>query len=181
MAPNQRQQRVKNTNPIFIDGIRWDSEAEAYYYTVLKKQVETREIRGFYRQETFELQPQFRKCERGCGFMWEKPSEFSPDYARYKKARECPQCGAPLFLTREMSYVADFVVANKDGSYSVIDVKSSPHFQTEIFKLKKRLFEYKFPDKILEMVFPKPPKGWGKSMRAMENGEHKEQNNPGPG
>jgi hypothetical protein len=28
--------------------------------------------------------------------------------------------------------------------------------------MKKKIFEFRFPDKRLEMVFPKLPKGWGK-------------------
>ena len=43
---------------------------------------------------------------------------------------------------RPITYIADFVVKNGKNTY-VVDVKGK---ETEIFKLKKKLFLYKFPD-----------------------------------
>ena len=45
---------------------------------------------------------------------------------------------------RAIIYMADFVVTYNDGREDVIDVKGSRGFQTETFKIKKKLFEYKF-------------------------------------
>lgn len=45
---------------------------------------------------------------------------------------------------RPIIYRADFVVTHTDGSEDVIDVKGARGFQTEVFKLKRKLFEYKF-------------------------------------
>lgn len=42
---------------------------------------------------------------------------------------------------RPISYVADFVITWSDGTVSVIDVKGK---ETPEFKLKRKLFEYKF-------------------------------------
>lgn len=50
---------------------------------------------------------------------------------------------------RSITYVADFVVVNNDGTTDVIDVKG---FETQIFKIKQKLFEYKYPDKKLKVV-----------------------------
>jgi len=155
--------RVKNVMQVVIDGKQFSSRTEAFYYTLLKSQCELGEIAGFRMQVPYLLQPQFRKCSRaGCDFVWEKPEDTSPDFPRYKKARQCPECEHMLELFHSLTYVSDFDVTNLDGSVSVIDVKSSKFFQTEIFKLKKKLFEFRYPGKRLEMVFPKLPKGWGK-------------------
>jgi hypothetical protein len=158
MPKPDRKKRVKNAIKYIIDGIEFSSKAEAYYYALLKIQLELGQIRGFCRQVAYELQPQFRKCSRSaCNFIWEKPV---PMDKRYKDAKTCPLCGHNLELIHSMTYISDFDVTYLDGSIHVIDVKSSPFFQTEIFKLKKKIFEYKFPDKRLEMVFPKVPKNW---------------------
>jgi hypothetical protein len=45
---------------------------------------------------------------------------------------------------RPIIYRADFVVTHTDGSEDIIDVKGSRGYQTEVFKLKHKLFEYKF-------------------------------------
>jgi len=160
------QSRVKNVIKIVIDGLTFSSRTEAYYYTLLKSQVAEGLITSFAIQVPYELQPQFRKCSRaGCDFVWVKPE---PEDKRYKSARTCPHCGYPLELFHSMTYVSDFDVTNLDGSVSVIDVKSSRFFQTDIFRMKKKIFEFRYPDKRLEMVFPKLPKGWPFNMKASD-------------
>lgn len=44
---------------------------------------------------------------------------------------------------RRMDYVADFVIYYADGHKEVIDVKG---IETEVFKLKKKIFEYRYKD-----------------------------------
>lgn len=162
--PQKRSVRVKNAQRTIVDGIEFPSRSEAYYYSCLRDMKAKGEIFDFMRQIPFELQPQFRKCPTlECKYRMEKPEENSRDLKRYKDIRKCPLCGAPLELVREITYVADFVVIDKyDGIQRthVQDVKSSPFFQTDIFKLKKRLFDYKYPMYQLELVFPKIPRGW---------------------
>lgn len=46
-------------------------------------------------------------------------------------------------------YIADFEVTYKDGTVEVIDVKG---FETNVFKIKEKLFEYKYPDLKLKKV-----------------------------
>lgn len=48
-----------------------------------------------------------------------------------------------------ITYIADFVITNNDGTTEVIDVKG---FETKEFKIKKKLFEYKNPDLSLKVV-----------------------------
>ena len=50
---------------------------------------------------------------------------------------------------REISYYADFCyISTKDDIYHVIDVKG---FKTEVYKLKKKLFEHKYGIEIEEL------------------------------
>lgn len=43
---------------------------------------------------------------------------------------------------REIKYRADFKIIHKDGTIEVVDVKG---YKTEVYKLKKKLFLYRFP------------------------------------
>ena len=159
MPTPKRKVRVKNATRIIIDEHLFNSKAEAYYYTLLKERLLKREIQAIKIQQPYELQPQFKKCtNHKCNFFFEKPE--SGDLKRYKILRVCPKCGHALELHREMVYVSDFDVVDNEGYTTIIDVKSSKFFQTEIFKLKRKIFEYRFPDKNLIMVFPTVPKKW---------------------
>ena len=49
---------------------------------------------------------------------------------------------------RKMEYIADFTYFEKDGRFVVEDVKG---FRTDVYKLKKKLFEYKYVLEIREV------------------------------
>ena len=55
---------------------------------------------------------------------------------------------AEFVLAPNLRYKADFVVFNSDGTADVIDVKG---FKTDVYKLKKKVFEDKFKLKIKEI------------------------------
>lgn len=55
---------------------------------------------------------------------------------------------AEFVLANNVRYRADFIVFNNDGTSDVIDVKG---FKTDVYKLKKKLFEDKFNLKIKEV------------------------------
>lgn len=61
---------------------------------------------------------------------------------------------------RAIEYIADFKVINLDGSYEIIDCKGSKFVLTPVFKLKKKLFHYKFPDVKLRCLAHTKTKGW---------------------
>lgn len=63
--------------------------------------------------------------------------ELQPSFRKNKKT------------IRSINYVADFVVKNLDKSIRVIDIKGKT---TVDFNLKKKLFEYKFPELTLECI-----------------------------
>lgn len=49
---------------------------------------------------------------------------------------------------RAITYVADFTYYDRNGKYHVVDTKG---FRTETYKVKKKLFEYKFGIEIEEV------------------------------
>lgn len=59
---------------------------------------------------------------------------------------------------RKMEYVADFKVLYKDKKFEVIDVKG---MVTDVFKLKKKLFDHRYRD-IELILIKKQGKGWRK-------------------
>ncbi len=50
---------------------------------------------------------------------------------------------------RSITYVADFVIVNNDGTTEVVDVKG---VETQVFKIKQKLFEHKYPDLSLKVI-----------------------------
>lgn len=50
---------------------------------------------------------------------------------------------------RPITYVADFVITNNDGTTDVVDIKG---FETQVFKIKQKLFEYMYPDLSLKVI-----------------------------
>lgn len=50
---------------------------------------------------------------------------------------------------RPISYIADFRVTYSDGSVEIIDVKGT---KTNVYKLKKKLFEFKYPELTIKEV-----------------------------
>lgn len=49
-----------------------------------------------------------------------------------------------------IKYRADFKVMYADGRVVIIDVKSSEKFKTDVYKLKKKMLLYKYPDIIFK-------------------------------
>jgi hypothetical protein len=58
---------------------------------------------------------------------------------------------------RPIVYVADFEVYRHDGSVEIIDVKG---FETADFKIKRKLFEKKYPYTLTLMKYVKKYGGW---------------------
>lgn len=98
----------KNT----LDGIQFDSKAEAAYYIQLKILKKAGEIKDFEMQVKFTLMDRF----------------YHPTKTR--KSGEPSVVGA-------ITYTPDFIVEENDGSKHVIDVKGH---RTPIFNLKAKLF-----------------------------------------
>ncbi|MEK3645853.1 DUF1064 domain-containing protein [Aeribacillus sp. FSL M8-0235] len=58
---------------------------------------------------------------------------------------------------RKIEYIADFEVHHLDGSIEVVDVKG---IETEAFKIKRKLFEKKYPHKLSLITYVKKYGGW---------------------
>ena len=58
---------------------------------------------------------------------------------------------------RAITYTADFLVTGLDGKQEVIDIKGFPD---QKFKIKQKLFEYKFPDLTLKVLYWTKKLGW---------------------
>ena len=50
---------------------------------------------------------------------------------------------------RAITYIADFKVTYADGKVEIVDVKG---IETQVFKIKQKLFEYKYPKLSLKVV-----------------------------
>jgi len=59
-------------------------------------------------------------------------------------------------VVRPMVYIADFVISGLNGEEEVVDVKGASGYQTEVFKIKKKLFEPKFGPLWVEHKFRWP-------------------------
>ena len=55
---------------------------------------------------------------------------------------------AQFVLSNSINYKADFIVFNNDDTTDIIDVKGFP---TDVYKIKKKLFEEKYNLKIIEV------------------------------
>lgn len=99
-----------------IDGITFDSKAEARRYAELKLLERAGEIKDL------ELQPKYRLLD---GF---------------KKNGK---------VYRPIDYIADFKYVDREGKTIVEDVKGK---RTEVFNIKKKLFEKKYPELEIKIV-----------------------------
>lgn len=50
---------------------------------------------------------------------------------------------------KAITYIADFKIYHNDGSIEIVDVKG---FKTKEFKIKKKIFEYRYKDYVLTLV-----------------------------
>lgn len=97
----------------------------------------------------------------GIEFDSKKEAEYYCQLKLLKKAGEIKDIGLqprfelqPAFEKngvkyRPITYIADFVITNNDGTTEIVDVKGA---ETQVFKIKQKLFEYMYPDLSLKVV-----------------------------
>lgn len=103
-----------------------------------------------------------KKCEvNGIVFDSKKEMQYYGNLLMSKRAGEIKDFELqPSFVLQEgfnkdgvrhrpITYKADFKIIHNDGKIEIVDVKG---FKTEVFKIKMKLFEYKFPEYHLVMV-----------------------------
>jgi hypothetical protein len=124
-----------------VDGITFDSKREAEYYLQLKLLQKAGEVIDFETHPKFVLQPAYRKC---CGHIWlDKPAWD------IKGVKVCGNCKKKMQKTSALTYSADFSVTYKDGHVEIVDIKG---IETEAFKIKRKMFEFKYPGLALKTI-----------------------------
>ena len=108
------QNKYKNKKTI-IDGIEFDSKAEAKRFCELRLLEKARKIKDLTLQPCFILQPSFKKNGK---------------------------------TYRKIEYIADFQY-EENGKIIIEDVKG---METKEFKIKRKLFEYKYPDLEIKII-----------------------------
>lgn len=113
-----------------IDGIMFDSKMEADFYIYLKALKEEGSVLHFETQPEYVLQEKFIIFE---GVTYEGTH---PLFNKLKRKHN-------LSTVAAIKYRSDFLVTFSDGDQVVIDVKG---VETPEFKIKKKLFMYKYPE-----------------------------------
>jgi hypothetical protein len=93
----------------------------------------------------------------GICFDSQREAEYYRDLKLLFQAGEIKGfCMQPVFILQEgneehraITYRADFIVFHYDGTAEIIDTKG---FETEVFKIKRKLFEDKFPELEIKVV-----------------------------
>ena len=105
-----------------VDGIQFDSLNESSYYVQIKQIRDSKQPTDHGLLLSFEMQ---------------KPYEIVPSFVKNGHR------------ISKMEYLADFVLHYDSGKTRVIDVKG---VETDVFKLKKKLVEYKYPEVEIECL-----------------------------
>jgi hypothetical protein len=82
------------------------------------------------------MQQEFILQEKFLLINGERIDESNKNFKKLQKAN--PGC-----TIQAIKYIADFVVYNTDGSIKVIDVKGQ---KTVDFKIKEKMFNYRYPE-----------------------------------
>jgi|SRR5690625_2360005 len=109
---NRKRRSKYGNKKTKLDGITFDSKAEALYYSELKLRQKAGEILFFRTQPRYRLLDSFEKHGK---------------------------------THRAIDYIADFEIHHQDGSIEVIDVKG---YKTDVFRLKEKMFNAKYPHKL---------------------------------
>lgn len=125
----KRKQKY-NASKTTIDGIIFDSRKEAKRYLFLKDLERSGDISNLHRQVTYEL----------------LPAVTEQVIIRLKTKLK----SAIRTLQRPITYRADFVYC-RDGKVITEDVKASPKMIPADFKIKEKLFFYKYKYRITKI------------------------------
>lgn len=127
-----------------IDGIVFDSKMESQYYEYLKAEKAAGRVKEFI------LQPEFILQEKFIVVDGEVIHGSHPDFAKIKRKTKAPTVQA-------IKYISDFEVYYPDGTVEIIDTKGQ---ETADFKIKKKMFEYKYPHLPLKVIILDKLEGW---------------------
>lgn len=114
--------RVKNAKKVLVDGMWFDSKGESRRYLVLKERFLAGVISKLERQPKFELIPHLTYVN---------------------------EAGKTRVSQLAITWRADFRYLDSDGHEVVEDFKGWP---TDVFKIKLKLFKWRFPDVDIRIV-----------------------------
>ena len=138
-----------------IDGITFDSKMEAEYYIYLKEEKKAGRVIDFEMQPVYILQPKYINYNSTI-YTEDHPKYKEIDKLRKKHNKENPD--NKIGIVQAIKYISDFKITYKDGSVKVIDVKG---VKTADFKLKEKMFNFRYPNLQFECVtWDGPSKAW---------------------
>lgn len=138
-----------------IDGITFDSKMESDYYIYLKEEKKAGRVLDFELQPVYVLQPKYIYFN-GVVVTENEPSYNEVNKLRIKHNKENPN--NKVNIVQAIKYKSDFKITYKDKSIKVIDVKG---VKTADFKLKEKMFNYKYPHIPFEcVIWDGPSKAW---------------------
>ena len=138
-----------------IDGITFDSKMEAEYYIYLKEEKKAGRVIDFEMQPVYILQPKYINYNSTI-YTEDHPKYKEIDKLRKKHNKENPD--NKIGIVQAIKYISDFKITYKDGSVKVIDVKG---IKTADFKLKEKMFNFRYPNLQFECVtWDGPSKAW---------------------
>lgn len=136
----------KNTT---IDGIKFDSKMESDYYLYLKEEKKAGRVKSFEMQPEFILQPKYFILD-GIKYTYEEGLEdIYKDADKDRKKHNKANPDNKINIIQAIKYRADFDVIYANGSRRIIDPKG---IKTADFKLKEKMFNFKFPELPLDCV-----------------------------
>ena len=127
-----------------VDGIVFHSKMESRYYELLKCKLESGEIKSF------ELQPEFILQEKFIIVDGKTILGSDPEFNKLKRQTKAPTVQA-------IKYISDFKVEYLDGRIEIVDTKGQ---ETADFKIKKKMFMYKYPHLELKVIIEDKVDGW---------------------
>lgn len=144
---NKRRHKL-NSSKCVINGLKFDSKAEAYRYQQLEDLVKSGEISDLQRQVKFCL----------------IPAQREPDIIGPKGGKKPGK-----LIERSIEYVADFIYKDKNGKVHIEDVKGfrEPGSATyKVFIMKRKMLRYFYGLTIDELTIPiKDLKKWSKTLK----------------
>ena len=114
-----------NAIPKIVDDIKFDSTVEADFYIHLKEELKRKRIKMFKPHQPFVILEGYQI------------SDFEIEGTKISRRK-----------ASATKYIADFVVTYNNNFVAVIDVKGG--LTTDVFKLKKKMFELQYGIPIVE-------------------------------
>ncbi|OKL37016.1 DUF1064 domain-containing protein [Domibacillus mangrovi] len=132
-----------NAKKTFVDGILFDSKAEADYYMLLLADPDIEKVEV---QPVFEVIPSYQvTCYRCIG-------SGKQESLKTWKPINCTRCSGKGEKTKAgAKYTADFKVCYKDGRTEIVDVKGGP--ASRDFSLRRKLLEQAIGQEVTVMEY----------------------------